>query len=108
MTWTQWPTNTNLDKMRVADLEIHKNGSQTILYVAANNRNNNAIAASANGLYKIIDNNETVSAVPVGNLGPIIREPWRWRLNLIPTTTSFMPPSGRTRSINQRTAGIIL
>ncbi|MEK7234702.1 MAG: LamG-like jellyroll fold domain-containing protein [Elusimicrobiota bacterium] len=68
MTWTQWPTNTNLDKMRVADLEIHKNGSQTILYVAANNRNNNAIAASANGLYKIIDNNETVSAVPVGNL----------------------------------------
>jgi len=66
--WMRLQTNTSLDNMRILDMEIHKSGSQAILYVAANNNNDNGISASANGLYKAIDNNGTITASTIGNL----------------------------------------
>lgn len=67
-TWTQIITHTDLDKMRIIDVEIHKHASKAILYIVANNKNNNGIADSSNGLYKVTDDKGTVSVQTLANL----------------------------------------
>lgn len=66
--WTKLQTNTNLDSMRILDMEIHKNKAEAILYIAASNQNKNNMAVSSSGFYKVIDNNGAITAIATGNL----------------------------------------